>query len=171
MIPTLLRPFPAVLAAFVLAACAAGPHPGASSTNENSHLSDLVVPIPIEQSFLDGKGLVADDPAEYDDDTASANGGEREAVIRSSSHMFHHDNIRVSVVETGPNKVRVDGLPFDEFVHILMGRLILTLDDGRKFEFEQGDSFIVPKGFVGIWEMPERYRELVVLDTEALPAP
>jgi len=53
----------------------------------------------------------------------------------------------------------------------VMGRLILTLDDGRKFEFEQGDSFIVPKGFVGIWEMPERYRELVVVDTEALPAP
>ena len=25
--------------------------------------------------------------------------------------------------------------------------------------------------FVGIWEMPERYRELVVVDTEALPAP
>ena len=171
MIPTLLRPFPAVLAALILAACAAGPNPGASSTRENSPMSDLVVPIPIEKSFLDGKGLVADDPAEYDDDTASADGGEREAAIRSSSHMFHHDKIRVSVVETGPGKVRVDGLPFDEFVHILMGRLILTLDDGRKFEFEQGDSFVVPKGFVGIWEMPERYRELVVLDTEALPAP
>ena len=171
MIPPLLRPFPAVLAALILAACAAGSNPGASSTRESSAKSDLVVPIPIEKSFLDGKGLVADDPAESGDYTASADGGEREAAIRSSSRMFHHGKIHVSVVETGPDKVRIDGLPYDEFVHIVMGRLILTLDDGRKFEFEQGDSFIVPKGFVGIWEMPEQYRELVVLDTEALPAP
>ena len=77
MIPTLLRPFPAVLASLILAACAAGPNPGSSSTEEKSPMSDLVVPIPIEKSFLDGKGLVADVPAEYDD-SASADGGERE---------------------------------------------------------------------------------------------
>jgi uncharacterized cupin superfamily protein len=46
--------------------------------------------------------------------------------------------------------------------------LILTLDDGRTFEFEQGDSLVVPKGYKGSWEMPERYRELVVVDTEAI---
>ena len=92
MIPTLLRPFPAVLAALILAACAAGPNPGASSTNENSPMNDLVVPIPIEKSFLDGKGLVADDPAGYDDDTASADGGEREAAIRAGSFVVEVDD-------------------------------------------------------------------------------
>ncbi len=139
-------------------------------SKETTPMSEIV-PIAIEKSFLEGKGLVEDDPSEYDDYTKSVDGEKREPTSRSSSHIFHHDKIHVSVIEAGPDKVRVDGLPYDEFVHIVMGRLILTLDDGRKFEFEQGDSFIVPKGFVGIWEMPERYRELVVVDTEALPAP
>ena len=168
---TLLRALLFVLVSINLAACAAGPITGAAATKENTPMSDIIAPIPVAKSFLEGKGLVEDNPAEYDDYTASAEGGERELVSRSSSHIFHHDKIHVSVIEAGPDKVRVDGLPYDEFVHIVMGRLILTLDDGRVFEFEQGDSFIVPKGFVGIWEMPERYRELVVVDTEALPAP
>jgi uncharacterized cupin superfamily protein len=29
-----------------------------------------------------------------------------------------------------------------------------------------GESLIVPKGYQGGWEMPERYRELIVVDTE-----
>lgn len=167
----LLRTFLWMLLSIDLAACAAGPIPGTAATKENTPMSDLIVPVRIEKSFLDGKGLVEDDPADYDDYTATPDGEKREAVSRSSSHVFHHDKIHVSVIEAGPDKVRVDGLPYDEFVHIVMGRLILTLDDGREFKFEQGDSFIVPKGFVGTWEMPERYRELVVVDTEALPAP
>ena len=81
---------------------------------------------------------------------------------------FHQDKILVTVIEAGPDQVRIEGLPYDEFVQILKGRLILTLDDGRTFEFEQGDSFVVPKGYVGYWDMPEPYRELVVIDTEAM---
>ena len=78
--------------------------------------------------------------------------------------------IPVTVIQAGPGKVHIDGLPYDEFVQILEGRLILTLDDGRSFEFEQGDSLVVPKGYVGSWEMPEPYRELVVIDTETMGA-
>ena len=122
-----------------------------------------IIPIAIEKSFLEGKGLVVDDSAEYDEYTESE--GERES---SSSHVFHHDKIHVSVIEAGPGKVRIEGLPYDEFVHILKGRLILSLDDGREFKFARGDSLIVPKGYVGYWDMPEKYRELVVVDTEAL---
>ena len=138
---------------------------------EPSPTMSEIVPIAIKKSFLEGKGLVKDDPSEYEDYTHSVKDENPEPKSQSSSHIFHHDKIHVSVIEAGPDKVRGEGLPYDEFVHIVMGRLILTLDDGRKFEFEQGDSFILPKGFVGIWEMPERYRELVVVDTEALPAP
>jgi uncharacterized cupin superfamily protein len=158
------------LGSIIVAGCANSGSPGTTAMKETFPVKEII-PIAIEKSFLDGMGLVADDPTEYTDYTKSEDGGEREAVSRSSSHVFHHDKIHVSVIEAGPGKVRVDGLPYDEFVHILQGRLILTLDDGHEFKFQQGESFIVPKGFVGIWEMPERYRELVVVDTEALPAP
>ena len=47
----------------------------------------------------------------------------------------------------------------------LEGRLILTPDDGGTYEFKKGDSFIVPKGYTGHWHMPEKYRELIVIDT------
>ena len=87
---------------------------------------------------------------------------------RSRSHSFHTGKIAVSVIDVEPTKVRIEGLPYDEFVHILKGRLILTLDDGREFKFEEGDSLVLPKGYVGYWEMPEPYRELVVIDTESV---
>lgn len=64
-----------------------------------------------------------------------------------------------------PLEVRIDNHPYDEFVQILEGRLILTLDDGREFKLEQGDSLVVPKGYTGTWHMPEQYRELIVIDT------
>ena len=57
---------------------------------------------------------------------------------------------------------------YDEFVHILEGRLILSLADGESWEFRKGDSLVVPKGFTGYWEMPEKYRELIVIDTSYL---
>ena len=72
----------------------------------------------------------------------------------------------VSVFEAGPGKVRIEGALYDEFITILEGRLILTPDSGGEFEYKAGDSLIVPKGYVGGWDMPERYRELIVVDTE-----
>ena len=32
---------------------------------------------------------------------------------------------------------------------------------------EAGESLVVPKGFMGIWEMQGDFRELVVIETEA----
>lgn len=121
-----------------------------------------IIPIPIEKSFLEGKGLVLENSEQYDSYTDSD--GEPESP--SFSHEFHTDKIHVSVIEAGPGKVRIDGLPYDEFIHILKGRLILTLDDGREFTFEQGDSLVLPEGYVGYWHMPEKYRELVVINTK-----
>ena len=54
----LLRTFLWMLVSIDLAACAAGPIPGTPATKENTLMSDLIAPIRIEKSFLDGKGLV-----------------------------------------------------------------------------------------------------------------
>ena len=64
---------------------------------------------------------------------------------------------------------RIDGLPYDEFVQILEGRLILTPDEGEEMEFKKGDYLIVPEGYTGYWTMPEQYREFVIVNT--IPEP
>lgn len=74
----------------------------------------------------------------------------------------------VSIYESEPSKVRVEGSLFDEFIQILEGRLILTPDSGGEFEFKEGDSLVLPKGYTGYWRMPEKYRELIVIDTAYL---
>ena len=70
-----------------------------------------IIPIAMDRSYLEGKGLVAEDRAKYDGYVDS------ETESQSSSHLFHQGKIRVSVIEAGPAKVRIEGLPFDEFVH------------------------------------------------------
>ena len=59
------------------------------------------------------------------------------------------------------------GTPSDlEFVQILEGRLILTPDGGDAIEFKQGESLVVPQGYKDYWYMPEKYRELIIINTD-----
>ena len=47
-----------------------------------------------------------------------------------------------------------------EFCHLLAGRVRLTGDDGSETELSAGDSFVVPAGFEGVWEVLEPARKL-----------
>jgi len=60
-----------------------------------------------------------------------------------------------------------DPFPFDEFVWVLSGKLILTDARGQVHEFVAGDSLVVPKGFTGTWKMLGNYRELIAVATDA----
>ena len=136
-----------------------------TTSEEKSTHETKVVPIAIEKSFLEGKGLTAGDPSEFDDEGVTSEKPD-EVLTKFSTHNFFAGKIAVSVYESDPAKVRIDGLPYDEYVHILEGRLILSLDDGETFEFKQGESLIVPQGFTGYWHMPEKYRELIIINTD-----
>jgi len=129
---------------------------------EKAASASEVVPIRIEGSFLDGLGLTPTDLSKPDpaDDNVTM-----DEPIENSSHIFHIGKIMVGVYEAEPGKVHIDSARYDEFVYILEGRLILTPDHGGRYEFEKGDSLIVPMGYTGHWEMPEKYRELIVIDT------
>jgi uncharacterized protein len=50
-----------------------------------------------------------------------------------------------------------------EFCHLLTGRIIITSDTGERSEFAAGDSFVVPAGFSGIWQVLERCRKLYAI--------
>lgn len=130
----------------------------------STQMTKKINPIQIEKHFLEGKGLTAIDPA-----TAADEGVTTEGPINSSTHLFFEGKISAYVFDVSPGRVRIDGLPYDEYVHILEGRLILTPDDGEEVEFKKGDSLIVPEGYTGYWTMPEKYREFVIINT--IPEP
>jgi uncharacterized cupin superfamily protein len=50
-----------------------------------------------------------------------------------------------------------------EFCHLLSGRLRLCGDDGEETLLAAGDSFVVPAGFSGTWEVLETARKLYAI--------
>lgn len=92
-------------------------------------------------------------------------------LYNSEASFFEGDNI-VLVWESGPAILEFDApSKLDEFVVVTKGILILTDNDGNSVTYKKGDMFMLPKGFTGTWEMPEEYRELIVVDTAAYNAP
>ena len=47
-----------------------------------------------------------------------------------------------------------------EFCHLLAGRVRITDREGERYEFGVGDSFVIPAGFAGTWEVLEECRKL-----------
>ena len=47
-----------------------------------------------------------------------------------------------------------------ELCHMLAGRVRITGEDGTVREYAAGDSFVVPAGFRGVWEVIESARKL-----------
>lgn len=47
-----------------------------------------------------------------------------------------------------------------ELCHMLAGRVRLIGDDGTEAGFTAGDSFVIPAGFTGVWEVLEPARKL-----------
>jgi len=50
-----------------------------------------------------------------------------------------------------------------EFCHLLAGRVVITSDAGERLEFAAGDSFVVPAGFSGTWEVVVACRKLYAI--------
>ena len=125
-------------------------------------VSDSILPITIHKHFLEGQGLVV---TEGESDEAIST----EGTISSSSHLFFEGKISAYVFDVDPGRVRIDGLPYDEYIHILKGRLILSPDNSAEVEYKTGDSLILPEGYTGYWTMPERYREFVIINTVSEP--
>ncbi len=82
--------------------------------------------------------------------------------------LFRGEELIMEVYEDDPATFAVtDPFPYDEYVLVLSGKLILTDASGKVHEFVAGDSLVVPKGFTGTWKMLGNYRELVAIGTEA----
>jgi len=75
-------------------------------------------------------------------------------VYASADQSFH---CGVWEGEVGAWRVRYTE---HELCHMLAGRVRLTGDDGTDAMFAAGDSFVIPAGFQGIWEVIEPARKL-----------
>ncbi len=55
-----------------------------------------------------------------------------------------------------------------EFCHILQGRIRMTDDQGTVTEVSAGDSFVVPAGYRGTWQVLEKARKVYVMFEPAI---
>ena len=69
---------------------------------------------------------------------------------------------RIGVWEADVSKTRLIDYPFTEYVLMISGRLVITNDDGTELEFKAGDTFVMPKGWTGIWDIRERMKKQMV---------
>jgi uncharacterized cupin superfamily protein len=51
----------------------------------------------------------------------------------------------------------------NEFCHMTRGRVRIADASGRQWTFKAGDTFIIPAGFAGIWEVLEPAAKLYVI--------
>ena len=85
---------------------------GNAISDETSSAQPIVKPFALEKSFFEGKGLTKGDHAVFEGEGLSR----ITAPVPFSLHEFHIGKITVSIYESEPDKARIDGMPFDEFV-------------------------------------------------------
>jgi len=98
-----------------------------------------------------------------------------ELVLKGTSEnwesVIHQGDFVVSVFAASPAIIDInEPFPYDEFVLVLEGEVTLTNVDGGTATYKEGDTFLVPKGWLGTWDMPFKYREMIVIETDALLA-
>ena len=70
--------------------------------------------------------------------------------------------VRVGVWEAGAGKSIIEKFPFTEYVLMISGNVIVTEEDGTSREFVAGDTFVIPKGWSGVWDVQKRMKKQIV---------
>jgi uncharacterized cupin superfamily protein len=79
--------------------------------------------------------------------------------------VLHKGEFVVALYEAMPAVIDIsEPYPYDEYVRVLQGSVVLTSSEGERQSYEAGDAFLVPVGWTGTWEMPTRFRELIIFD-------
>ncbi len=70
--------------------------------------------------------------------------------------------VRVGVWEAGMGRIVIEDFPFTEYVLMISGIVIVTDKGGISRKFLAGDTFVIPKGWSGIWDIQERMKKQIV---------
>ncbi|MGH7804141.1 MAG: cupin domain-containing protein, partial [Candidatus Binatia bacterium] len=68
----------------------------------------------------------------------------------------------VGLWSSEPGVLQTDSYPHDEYCLVLEGTLVVTNRSGTKDEFKPGDSFVIPKGWAGTWDMKTKFKKQYV---------
>jgi hypothetical protein len=124
--------------------------------------TDAVRAVKMDPDKLAGINLPAEEPFIAPEDVLQGKHDPRGEIL------YNGEQLVLEVYEDDAATFRFgEPAPYDEFVLILSGKLILTGSDGVAQEFVAGDTLVVPKGFTGTWKMLGNYRELVVIERGA----
>jgi len=69
---------------------------------------------------------------------------------------------RVAFWASKAGVLRTDAYPIDEFVQVIEGQLVTTDRNGTRREFGPGDTFVIPKGWQGEWDMRTDFKKVFV---------
>jgi uncharacterized protein len=78
-------------------------------------------------------------------------------VLSSADGRFH-----VGEWASGPGAWRVH-YSETELCHLLAGAIRITSEQGAIQEYRAGDSFVIPAGFRGVWEVLETCRKIYAI--------
>lgn len=85
--------------------------------------------------------------------------------------VLHKGEVVVALYEAMPAVIDIsEPYPYDEYVRVLDGSVVLTSSEGERQSYEAGDAFLVPVGWTGTWDMPTRFRELIIIDRKGWDA-
>lgn len=122
---------------------------------------NIIQPVRLKKEFADGTAHEALDPWP-----------DAMQVIAVPSHRavtwFSGEKLTSMVYDAEDGIIQFTDLPYDEHVTIWAGKAILTSQDGQRYHFAAGDSFMMPKGWSGTWEFQEGYRELITFETKSI---
>jgi uncharacterized cupin superfamily protein len=76
------------------------------------------------------------------------------------SRVFDGNKVAFWGSEAGALKAA--NYPRDEFVYVLEGDLVTIDANGTRREFHPGDAFVIPKGWVGTWDMKTHFKKIIV---------
>ncbi|KAI9014278.1 hypothetical protein DFJ74DRAFT_288412 [Hyaloraphidium curvatum] len=76
---------------------------------------------------------------------------------------FANDGFSAGIWESDPYKVDLDGYPVTEAMHILEGEIVVTPKGGQPESFGPGDYFVLPKGWVGRFEVTKKVRKVYAI--------
>ena len=83
--------------------------------------------------------------------------------VESVKVLFEDAQIEAGVWECTPGGWAIVDRPTTETMLLLAGQARITPADGEPVELEEGDVFVLPKGWSGRWDVLETVRKLYVL--------
>jgi uncharacterized cupin superfamily protein len=150
------------LCAALLVARPVAAEEGRGEANKEVKAPTAPSPVRMNPAKLAGVDLPAGEPFIAPEDVLEGHHRPRGDVL------YRGEELIMEIYEDDPATFAIaDPFPFDEYVLVLSGKLILTDAGGQVHEFVTGDSLVIPKGFTGTWKMLGNYRELVAIGRAA----